>query len=136
MNKILKNLTAVLALSLTCISVGCGGGQSNIDKTKTQLYISNYDGGYGSQWLYDIAAEFEQEHAETVFQEGKKGVQIHFDCSKNNTGATAFSSMASSRNDVYFTEACYYYDFVSTGKFLDINGTILNCFLIFRLNVK
>lgn len=124
MNKILKNLTAVLALSLTCVSVGCGGGEAGIDKTKTQLYISNYDGGYGSQWLYDIAAKFEGDYAETVFQDEKKGVQIHFDCSKNNTGATAFSSMASSRNDVYFTESCYYYDFVSTNKFLDITDVV------------
>ena len=124
MNKIAKSLTMMMALAFVGSSVACGGGSSSVDKTKTQLYISNYDGGYGSDWLYDIAKEFEIEYAETSFQDGKKGVQIHFDCSKNNTGASALSSMASSRNDVYFTEACYYYDFVSSNKLLDITDVV------------
>ena len=41
-------LTAVMML----VAVGCGAEDAGIDKTKTQLYVSNYDGGYTTNY-YD-----------------------------------------------------------------------------------
>ena len=58
----LKKLLAVL-LSVVCalgIFGGCGDKGIKIDKTKTQLYISNYDAGIGRTWIESIGKEFEK----------------------------------------------------------------------------
>lgn len=53
MSKVLKGIL-VFVLSFVCMfgATGCGGGlfiqTEKIDETKTQLYVSNYDGGVGT----------------------------------------------------------------------------------------
>ena len=44
-------LAGVMGLSIMTASVGCAKRGPKIDKTKTQLYVSNYNGGQGTAWL-------------------------------------------------------------------------------------
>ena len=62
MKKLLMSVmaAAILAACLFPAAAGCNKGDRLIDKTKTQLYVSNYDGGFGTQWLRDAAKDFEQ----------------------------------------------------------------------------
>ncbi|MBQ2883493.1 MAG: hypothetical protein IJE43_06955 [Alphaproteobacteria bacterium] len=128
MNKNLKRTMAVI-FSLTTIGslVGCGArldeGQETIDSSKSQMYISNYDGGFGSEWLEKAMDRFEEKYKDYSFEPGKKGVQLR--PIKNKTLGTALiSSMVSSDADVFFTEDVYYYDYVTQGKVLDITDIL------------
>ena len=89
-------LLVVLALVMS-MSVACRGGVTNdknnpnnpggggtgiteeVDYSRTQLYVSNFNGGYGDEWLYKLKTRFEEFYKETIFEEGKKGVQVLID---------------------------------------------------------
>lgn len=92
-----------------------------IDKTKTQLYIGNYDGGLGHEWIEKTAALFEEKFKDVSFEDGKKGVEIVIDNGKDNmSGNTLLADMPSSRDSVFFTESVDYYDLISRGVVADI----------------
>lgn len=63
-------LSAALCIAFIVPSTACKSENDGIDKSKTQLYISNYDGGFGSQWLQNIADRFETQYSETCFEPG------------------------------------------------------------------
>ena len=50
-----KVTVALSAIMLTTALAGCTPkgqqGDEPVDKTKTQLYVFNYDGGVGTEWL-------------------------------------------------------------------------------------
>ena len=75
--KLISNALCICALatSLAPLSSCNRGGQyeEKVDKGKTQLYVSNYDGGFGSQWLMDLKKEFEATNANVSFESGKMG---------------------------------------------------------------
>ena len=109
--------------------VGGGGGTSasNNDKdaTYSKLYIGNFDGGYGDEWLKEIIKKFKEKYANYSFEEGKVGVDIEVDNVKGTiTGSGLFSSMASSRDSIFFTEDVNYYDGVTQGVFADITDAV------------
>ena len=110
MNK--KAILAIASLSLlaggmTGCSIG-GGSNTKIDQSKTQIYISNYAGGYGSEWLAAVKARFEEAHKDDVIEEGKKGVQIVIDNIANTADAES-SKILDNKNEVYFTEQSSYF---------------------------
>ena len=47
-----------------------------IDKTKTTLIISNYDGGFGTDWLYDVETDFESLCEGISFEEGRRACKF------------------------------------------------------------
>ena len=47
-----------------------------VDPNRTQLYVQNFKGGYGVDWLYAVKKRFEEYYKDTEFTEGKTGVQI------------------------------------------------------------
>ena len=64
-------LAAALAAGSMYGFAGCGEVISqSVDETKTQLYVGNYDGGVGTQWLYDAADRFEEIFADYEFEPG------------------------------------------------------------------
>ena len=68
---------AILAVALIAVPVsGCSRSDRAVDSSKTQLYVGTFDGGFGDEWLNTIARRFEEEYAETSFEEGKTGIQI------------------------------------------------------------
>ena len=109
-----RAFTGVFATMLALGAVGCatpagpGGGTSveATDATRTQLYVFNFDGGYGSEWLAKAKARYEALHAEDVYEEGKKGVQIIVTNTKTGREGAAIRH---NTEEIYFTEAIQYY---------------------------
>lgn len=122
--KCVSSIALVLAMMSTfsIVASGCNFGRDGyvekIDTKKTQLFIQNYDGGGGSQWLYDVKDRFEEKHKDTSFEDGKMGVQLMI--TPNKVVGTAFSPKASSQ-EVIFIEAMSYFDYASSGEMLDIS---------------
>lgn len=59
-----------------------GGGDTGIteevDTARTQLYVSNFNGGYGDEWLKTLKTRFEEFYKDTEFeprnrQKGRSG---------------------------------------------------------------
>ena len=101
-------MAALMAAGVGCMA-GCNRKEAvEIDPTKTQRYVQNYNGGFGGAWLDAAAARFTKEYAETCFEPGtdKKGVQIIIDHTKSLD-----SNLSTSVNSVFFAESL---DYVST----------------------
>lgn len=72
-------LCLVFAFTMASGLIGCKRPQEEMEKldtTKTQLFIGAYGGGYGTAYLEDLKARFEEYTAEMSFEEGKTGVQV------------------------------------------------------------
>ena len=91
-----KILVVILCLLLAITPLaGCNQG-SNIDKTKTQLYLGVFEGGIGTDYLDKIIYDFENDPiiSTTQFEEGKTGVQVLYDTSKDDYTSSALKSNA------------------------------------------
>ena len=125
MNK--KPILAIASLSLLAGGMtGCsmgGGSNTQIDQSKTQIYVSNYAGGYGSEWLAAVKTRFEEAHKDDVIEEGKKGVQIVID-SIANTAKDEAAKILDNKNEVYFTEQSSYFSLKSQGILGDITDAM------------
>ena len=68
----------ILSLGLVLLSVlvvaGCRDrstvGGEEIDYDRTQLYVSNFNGGVGTEWLYKVKTLYEELHADDVYEVG------------------------------------------------------------------
>ena len=123
-----KFMVGILAIVATLGGVGCNSPQGinpveEVDTTRTQLYVSNYNGGYGDMWLRAAKTRFEEEFAEVSFETGKKGVQVMIDNAKESADAIK-DKLAYSRNQVIFQEGIDYYEYVQKGVALDITDMI------------
>ncbi len=100
-----KLLTVLLAFVLCFSVVGCGGNNNPDEQNadKTIIYVHNYNGGVGTQWLTGAKARFEQAYKEKVYEEGKKGVFIDVEANQEER----LSSMATSGIHMYFFEQHY-----------------------------
>ncbi len=127
----MKKITKVLALVVTGISclsgfAGCGGGDDEvkIDHTKTQLYLNNYDAGIGRTWVESIGASFEKEFADYSFEPDKKGVQVLYSHNRVMSGVTLESSIASSPDNIFFTESLDYPSLVTKKLLYDVTDLV------------
>ena len=123
--KVCVMLATILTVGATSSLAACGGDTEKVDKTKTQLKVGNLYLGYGDEWLKSWKKSFEEKYAETVFEEGKKGVQIQIDnqsdAYKPSTLLTSFSTYDA---EVYFTDETFIYDFVGSGLCADITDIV------------
>ena len=85
MKKLVKSVLAmILAVIMIVPMTACNrdpglvGGEP-VEHSKTQLYVSNFNGGYGDEWLQKLAARFEEEYKDTSFEKDKMGVQVLVD---------------------------------------------------------
>ena len=92
-------ITMVLALALGTLA-GCGGEVvEGIDPNRTQIYVSLFDGGYGSDWLYDVKYEFEEDYPD---------YQVMIDLNKTENATIRSSLQSHSTNtNIFFTSAPY-----------------------------
>lgn len=132
-----KRIIATMLAAVTCFSLGaCAGGPDNpdnpnvpgiddeqIDTLKTQLYVFNFYGGYGSDWLAAAKKKYEDLHKDDVYEEGKKGIQIYVNNQKSTAGAVQ-SQILDNRDEVYFTEYAYYYSMKAEGVLGDITDAV------------
>ena len=142
MKKSIKKLISLLCVGvLSASAVACGSSDpgpgpgpdnsspgtsvpaENVDTSKAQLYISNFNGGVGTDWLYAAKARFEEKYKNKEFIEGTKGVQIWVETHKN-AGTQVADKMPMERNEIYFLENTNYYDMAYTGKLLDITDIV------------
>ncbi len=94
-----------------------GGGDEPVNSEKTQLYVKSYQGGFGSKWLYEAKSKYEALHADDVYEEGKKGVQIVITEQKEYP---ASGDIINGYHQVYFFESLNYVNMVKDGAFADI----------------
>ena len=141
MKKATKILSLAFALAMTASTfAGCRGedgpnggtgGNREEDTTKTQLYTSNYEGGYGRVWLDNAIARFEKEYENYEFEpgSGKKGIQIHVDSSTvGKGGSTYIEGVTSGDFHVHFSEDTFYYDLTSVGAGADITDIVTKAY--------
>ena len=137
-NALKKLLSIFLSIAVLCIALtACAdpniqpGGDNNtsaineinnqdLDVSKAQLYVSNFNGGYGSEFLVKAIKRFCEMYKDTEFISGTKGVQIWIDPHK---GIDA-DSMSTSRDEVYFLENMNYYDMLTSGYLLEISDIV------------
>lgn len=118
-----KHLLPIALMAIALSSCGGGnsqdasGGDENINSEKTQLYVKSYQGGFGSKWLYEAKAKYEALHANDVYEEGKKGVQIVITEQKEYP---ASGDVINGYHQVYFFESLNYMNMVKDGAFADI----------------
>lgn len=130
-----KRIVSLIALLLCTVMmfsmVGCAEldveapdhQNVEVDTTKAQLYVANYNGGFGTEWLSNAAKRFEEKYKDVEFIPGTKGVQILISNSK--TSADIWLSTAdSSINEVFFTENFIYGDYISQNALLDITDVV------------
>ncbi len=126
----MKKITKVLAFVVTGISclsafAGCGGDDGiKIDHTKTQLYLNNYDAGIGRTWVESIGAAFEKDFADYSFEPDKKGVQVLYSHNRVMSGVTLESSIASSPDNIFFTESLDYPSLVTKKLLYDVTDLV------------
>ena len=126
MKKTWTKVLALLCAATACAPIaGCGGGDSGIDSSRTQLFVFNYDGGVGHKWLDAVVARFEADYAETEFTEGKKGVQV-IQRNDRTSIEQLVAKMSTSREEVFFAEGVNYYSCIAEGAFLDITDVMEN----------
>lgn len=131
MKKVLKKgsillLALVMALSLiACGDKGGGGNAANeqVDDNRTQLYVFNFAGGFGAEWLAAAKERFEELHKDDVYEEGKKGVQIVVNNSKTSAEAIQ-DQIEYNKEEIYFTELAYYYTLKQAGVLGDITEAV------------
>lgn len=118
--------TAVIAMA-TCLAmsgVACGGrgNDETVNTEMSQLNIGSWNGDFHLTWLNKLADRFMAENTETVFEEGKKGVQVWV-----NQGNYCYDSVATSlpgdTNDIVVSEQGNYIGFVNKSA-LDITDAI------------
>ena len=134
----LKKLLAVLMCALMAFSVvGCGGSGSggpvdpdpvpnpgqNPDSdlvytgNETEVYMEGYEAGVNLDWARAIAKQYEKEHANDSYEEGKKGLKIDVK-GQNDTDTSTLLN-----NEVHLYLSAYNSD---TGNKLGQQGIALN----------
>ncbi|MBR2988949.1 MAG: hypothetical protein IKC64_04405 [Clostridia bacterium] len=140
MKKFLKKLIACTFAAVTCFSVAaCGdrdtGGEKK-DETKIQIYVNNFYGGYGSDWLYGYGdGEDHVKAAKEKFQDmyadyedpvnfpGKRGVQVMINDEKTSIMGKA-DTILGNDDEIYFAEYAYYYTLLQKDIMLDITDVV------------
>ena len=129
MKKGLTCIVCALIASVCCLSVAaCGAtlgpGEEASDPNRTQIYVYNFYGGYGSDWLAAAKKRFEEKHKDdTNWEEGKTGVQVIIRNKKEDVMGIS-TQILSNTEEVYFTEYAYYYTLLGEGVLGDITEAV------------
>lgn len=122
-----KIVAMILAAAMVLSVASCGVGvktTEQVDSSKTTLYVGNFAGGVGSEWLESAMDKFEEKYADVSFEEGKKGVQLILGENNKTTmaGQELEKMISTSKTEVFFTQGVYYNDWVNKGLLHDITG--------------
>ena len=111
MKKFYKFLAVTIACLLSFSVAGCRNvtnpndpfANEQVDNTRTQIYVFNFNGGYGADWLNSVKQRYEELHKDDVYEEGKKGVQIMVSNQKTSIESLT-NQILDNKEEVYFTE--------------------------------
>ncbi|MDD3999391.1 MAG: ABC transporter substrate-binding protein [Bacilli bacterium] len=119
LRRLFKPLFIILVMALSLLVTGCEfdrGEIDGIDPSKTQLYVGNYDGGLGGEWLRAVADKYEEEHDD---------IQIVIVPEKDLfSDANLLTNMPNYSNDIYFINAITYKNFVAQNRLADITDIV------------
>ena len=133
MKKAFKKIISAMLAAIMCFSVAAcspatpdgGDTDESVDTMRTQLYVYNFNGGFGTEWLKAAKTRFEAKHAEDELESGKKGVQVIIKANKDsNYGDTFWNNIPKAREEVYFVEGADYYKLVGSELMLDITDAV------------
>ena len=122
-----KKITAVLLSAITFASVGAMAGckvtpddsldfYEEVDPTRTQLYIGNFNGGYGFEWISKAKERFEKENPD---------VQIMIDNGKDEYRSTVLrQNIDKNRQDMYVVDDAAYYVYINEGMIMDVTDVV------------
>ena len=119
-------LSAMLIAGSMSAFAACGGrgegaGGEEIDPKRSQLYVRNYQGGFGNKWLYNGKAKLEAKYAGESFEDGKQGIQVII------TDIKATPDVENIKNDVYdvyFVEKVSYLYLAERGVMEDLTDIV------------
>ena len=117
---------SMVACSNEDVFGGGGNGTSSsikIDESKAQLYVWNYDGGFGHAWLDAAVARYEEANKEKEWIPGTKGVQVIVENQKQGSEQLE-ARIGSMRQQVFFAENVNYMNWVYQGYILDITDMV------------
>jgi len=98
-----------------------GGRDEAYDPNKTQVQVFVYNAGYKDEWLKKLEEEFEEVNKDTVYEAGKKGVQVrHVGDMKQFTA----DDIKNSDYDIFFFEGGDYYAWKQSGALEDITSIV------------
>lgn len=126
--KIGKIYASVLAMVVGLSFVACGEKtlskeEEEAKSTKTLLFVYNYNGGFGTEWLYDIEKRFEAEFADVSFTEGKKGVDLRINPQKSGNSSLD-NMLLSSKDEVFFVEKANVPYLAKKGLLVDLSDMV------------
>lgn len=117
MNKIVKKVVPLLVAAVTGVSLcACGlgkGGDGGTEGNGTLLRIYNYNGGYGTEWLYNAAEAYKAEH---------EGVTINIFPEKKSE--LSITEIKNSVYSLYFLEGFNYAELMGENALDDISEAL------------
>ena len=155
-------LAALCALSSSLLGA-CGGGNGGgffgdelieeIDKSKTQIYVEIFNGGYGKEWLELLKTDFEKEYPQyqvmitpakrdmytisSAIQTGNGSADVYFTAGPMYVKDLAFSDLLVDLSDIYQEKAAEDETYTLKEKIIDseiyeqafsnANGTGIYC---------
>ena len=118
----------VVFVAAGCLSyAGCAPKEQQrpVDESKTQMYVANFEGANGSEWLDEAIADFEAANELTSFETGKTGIQIWPTNKKDElTGDILITNMPFENFDLYFLDHAIYEDIVGEGVAEEITDVV------------
>jgi len=128
---IMKKITAAMLCFCMAAGVfaGCNNsGKQKVDATRTQLYVNNFNGGYGDRWLQKAKERFEEAYKDEHFEPGvivkgveKQGVQVIIENDKDKVkGPDLINTLSASQFEVFFTEGVNYNEYLAKDILMDI----------------
>lgn len=97
---------------------GTSGGGSNA--AQTELRIKVFNGGLGSDWLRELAGNFEETFKDVSFETGKKGVKFSFTADKEFSDLPTKMSTGTDVHDIYYTSDCRFWTFMDANVAYDV----------------
>ena len=126
-NKIKKAMACIMSatfVATSMVAVGCKQPtppdnqdfDESVDTSKTQLYVGNFNGGLGFEWIMKAKARFEAENP---------NVQIMIDNGKDEYAPSSLmANIKTNRQDLYVVDGSDYYTYVQNGMLMDITDVV------------
>ena len=104
MNKKLKGLPLVSLASVLCIS-GCNlFKKKTAERNENELYVTVYDGGYGTEWIAKVAADYE----------AQSGVKVNWTADQSILDRMS-TELDSPSSDIYMSHDITWQEFAEQG---------------------
>ena len=121
--KAMASLLSVAMLASAFSMVGCNptpgeGGDfyEEVDPNRTQLYVGNFNGGYGFEWLVKAKERFEAENPD---------IQIMIDNGKDEFRYSSYrKNIQGNRQDMYVVDDSSYYVLKNEKLIMDVTDIV------------